>query len=236
MTFRLFPAAALLLALGLAACDNGTASSERAPTDDLNDQASYILGHELGYAFYQQQQQLAEQDVQFDEAVVRAGFNAGLRGDTLPYDNQEVQRIMMAFQDSVMTRASGTARTSGTAFRAEFAAQEGVEETESGLLIRTLREGSGANPTENDAVQVHYEGRLTDGEVFDSSYQRGEPATFPLAGVIPGFAEGIQLMQPGGEYELVIPPDMAYGDSPQGPGGPGQTLIFRIELLGVNPS
>ncbi len=116
----------------------------------------------------------------------------------------------------------------------ENAARDGVTVTESGLQYRVLRAGSGASPSASDTVEVHYEGRLIDGTVFDSSYRRGETISFPLGGVIPGWTEGLQLMQVGAKHELVIPSDLAYG--PEGypgviPGG--ATLIFDVELVSI---
>jgi FKBP-type peptidyl-prolyl cis-trans isomerase len=128
------------------------------------------------------------------------------------------------------------ARRDGEAFLAEFSARPGVTTTESGLRYRVIRQGDGPSPTIENDVVVHYEGMLPDSTVFDSSYRRGEPVRFPVTGVIPGFTEALQLMRVGGQYEIVLPPDLAYGDSPQGPGGPGSTLIFTVELLEVLPA
>lgn len=122
-----------------------------------------------------------------------------------------------------------------TRFLIENAARDGVTVTESGLQYERLRIGTGATPESNDVVTVHYAGTLTDGLEFDSSYARGEPATFPLSGVILGFKEALELMPVGSEYRVVIPPDLAYGD--QGVGtqiGPGAVLIFNIELIEIN--
>lgn len=225
----LLPLAAMLL---LAACDR-PATTERAPTDSLEDRAAYILGHQVGMGFHEEIGQLGERDTRIDEDVVLAGFRAGLRGDSLPYRQEEVQTTMQVFQDSVMIRAGSGARRAGRAFIEDYSRQEGVTTTESGLRYRVLEAGQGPSPTPADQVVIHYEGRLPDGEVFDSSRPRGEPVRFPVEGVVPGFSEALQLMQPGGRYEIVLPPELGYGDSPQGPGGPGQTLIFTVDLIEV---
>ncbi len=117
---------------------------------------------------------------------------------------------------------------------AEFQEREGVQTTASGILYRIITEGDGQVPTAEDIVTVHYTGTLVDGTVFDSSVERGEPATFPLQGVIPGWTEILQIMPQGSKWEVVIPPDMAYGEQQAGPIiQPGSTLIFEIELLDV---
>ena len=122
----------------------------------------------------------------------------------------------------------------GKAFIAEKAQEEGVTATASGLHYKVLTKGSGTSPVATDKVKVHYEGRLIDGKVFDSSYQRGQPIEFALNGVIPGWTEGVQLMKPGAKYQFYIPENLAYGSRGSGPDiGPGETLIFDVELLEV---
>lgn len=117
------------------------------------------------------------------------------------------------------------------------AAEEGAVRTESGLVYRELRAGYGPHPKTSNRVQVHYEGRLPDGTVFDSSYERGRPAEFKLSGVIPGWTEGLQRLRGGGEAKLTVPPDLAYGRKGAGGGRiriPAcSVLIFRVELLGI---
>ncbi|HAS22844.1 MAG TPA: peptidylprolyl isomerase, partial [Idiomarina loihiensis] len=123
----------------------------------------------------------------------------------------------------------------GKAYLAENAKKEGVQTTDSGLQYEVLKEGDGVSPSETDMVEVHYEGTLVNGEVFDSSYERGEPTSFPLNRVIPGWTEGLQLMKEGAKYRFVIPSELAYGDRELGDGQipPNSTLIFTVELLNV---
>jgi len=127
----------------------------------------------------------------------------------------------------------GCGGESGDDFLAENAKREGVQTTPSGLQYEVLRDGSGPKPSVMDTVTVHYRGTLTDGSVFDSSYDRGEPATFPLMQVVPGWRQGIPLMPVGSQYKLYIPPDLGYGPAAK-PGIPANSvLIFEVELLGI---
>jgi FKBP-type peptidyl-prolyl cis-trans isomerase FklB len=140
---------------------------------------------------------------------------------------QEQQAEMQALADDNLK--------AGEDFLAENASKDDVTVTASGLQYRVLESGTGASPAVTDTVQVHYEGRLINGEVFDSSIQRGEPVSFPLDGVIPGWSEGVQLMKPGAKYEFTIPAALAYGESGTGPIPPNSVLVFEVELLAINP-
>lgn len=126
-------------------------------------------------------------------------------------------------------------RQQGAAFLSENRSREGVTVRPSGLQYKVLRESSGSKPTISDRVTVHYRGRLIDGTEFDSSYERGEPATFPLAGVIPGWTEGLQMMSVGSHYRFFVPSDLGYGQKGAGDQiGPDATLIFDVELLHIH--
>lgn len=123
----------------------------------------------------------------------------------------------------------------GADLAAKAAKEPGAVKTASGLVFVSLKEGTGASPKASDTVKVHYRGTLPDGKEFDSSYSRNEPISFPLSGVIPCWTEGVQKIKVGGKAKLVCPPAIAYGD--RGAGGvipPGATLVFEVELLGVN--
>jgi FKBP-type peptidyl-prolyl cis-trans isomerase FklB len=130
---------------------------------------------------------------------------------------------------------SAQAGKAGSEYLTKNGAKEGVITTESGLQYEVMTEGSGAKPTADDQVTVHYHGMLTDGTVFDSSVDRGEPAQFGVTQVIPGWVEALQLMSVGDKWKLTIPSALAYGD--KGAGGligPGETLVFEVELIGIN--
>ena len=148
---------------------------------------------------------------------------------------REQEAEMMAEFEAMAARN----REEGAAFLGEVAAREGVTRTESGLLYEVIDgSGEGASPAPTDEVRVHYRGTLPTGEEFDSSYSRGQPTSFRLNGVIPGWTEGLQLMQVGDTYRFYLPSDVAYGEAgtPGGPIGPNQVLVFDVELLGVNES
>lgn len=123
--------------------------------------------------------------------------------------------------------------TKGKAFLTENAGKDGVITTESGLQYKIVNQGTGSSPKLTDTVEVHYTGSLINGEVFDSSVQRGNSVSFPVNGVIPGWIEALQLMKPGGKWQLFIPADLAYGPTGNGRIGPNETLIFEVELLAI---
>lgn len=144
------------------------------------------------------------------------------------------QQELQAEQEKARTEAADKNKAEGEAYLAANKTKEGVVTTESGLQYKELVAGEGPTPTPEDTVSVHYKGTLVDGTEFDSSYGRGEPATFPVTGVIPGWVEALQLMNVGDKWELVIPSDLAYG--PGGTGGkigPNATLVFEVELLNI---
>ncbi|MBS7347291.1 MAG: FKBP-type peptidyl-prolyl cis-trans isomerase [Muribaculaceae bacterium] len=147
---------------------------------------------------------------------------------------EEAQKLIQDYLNDLQHKAEEAAKAAGTAFLKENKQNPNVKETSTGLQYVVEKEGTGAQPTAEDEVTVHYTGRLLDGTVFDSSVNRGEPATFPLNRVIPGWTEGVQLMKEGAKYTFFIPSDLAYG--PQGiPGAipPHSTLIFDVELIKV---
>lgn len=225
--------AVLVIALALAACQpqsGGTAS-----LDSEEAKISYAIGLDIG-------QNLQAQNIEVDADVLGQGLRDVTEGNTPKLTDDEMRETMMAFQERLMAEQqeamSGMAEANQAeqeAFLAEYAEREGVTKLESGLMYRVIEAGSGAKPTLESNVTVHYQGTFPDGEVFDSSIERGQPATFPVSGVIAGWTEALQLMEQGAKWELVIPSELGYGEQGAGQAiGPHQVLIFETELLEVN--
>jgi len=167
-------------------------------------------------------------DMTVDDAMAAA---EGMVNDVDDAVNDAVGEAMDALED-----AGPSYEDMQAAFLAEYAQGEGTMVTNSGLMYRVEREGEGASPDANDVVEVHYEGKLIDGTVFDSSYARGETIEFPLNRVIPGWTEGLQLMQEGAKYQFAIPAELAYGSRRMGDDIPANsTLVFDVELFNVTP-
>lgn len=192
------------------------------------DKLSYAWGIAMG-------QQLKAMGVkEIDSASFKDGVKVAFDGGTPEIPMEEAQKLINDYLNDLQAKAEAKAREAGEKFLAENKVKEGVKETASGLQYTVIKEGEGATPTAEDEVTVHYTGKLLDGTVFDSSVNRGEPATFPLNRVIPGWTEGVQLMKEGAKYMFFIPSDLAYG--PQGiPNAipPHSTLIFEVELIRV---
>ena len=157
-----------------------------------------------------------------------------IAGHATLLEDQEAQQLVSAFMERQQAEAGKAIREEGEKFLSENAKQEGVTVLPSGLQYKVLREGNGKRPAATDRVKCHYEGQLTSGQVFDSSYRRGEPAVFPLNGVIAGWTEGVQLMNEGAKYRFFIPFNLAYGERGAGQAiPPYAALVFDVELLEV---
>ncbi len=204
---------------------SSTASGGAPETDDQK--VLNALGQALA-------QNLLPANLSADElAFVQRGLSdAVLERDALVALDEYGPQIQGFMESRVSVAAEGELELA-TAFLEEQAGLDGAERIESGIIIQEMTAGTGANPAAEDTVSVHYHGTLRDGTVFDSSVDRGEPATFPLTGVIPCWTEGVQRIAVGGKSRLVCPPDLAYG--PQGrPGIPGNAaLVFEVELLEI---
>ena len=207
--------------------DDSSFSDPDFPTQTA--QRSYAVGVTLGDFVTNQ----------FDEMDTKAliqGMHDKLAGGETLLEETEVREIVGAYQKAQFEKKAAANQAEGEAFLAKNAAREGVKVTESGLQYEVITEGGGDRPAATDQVKVHYRGTLIDGTEFDSSYSRGEPITFGLDRVIPGWTEGLQLMTAGSKYKLFIPGELAYGERGAGGSiGPNATLVFEVELLAVNP-
>ncbi len=222
--------------LAVSACqqqdNSGLSRATEVPETDAQKQ-SYSLGHNMGKG-------LDSAGVEFDSAYFNAGLWDALEGEQRMTE-QDMQAALMALQRATIAaqqeKAAAQAEENLQAaqeYLAQNASADGVVTTESGLQYRVIEAGDGDKPAATDIVTVHYTGRLIDGTVFDSSVDRGTPATFPLNGVIPGWTEALQLMPVGSKYELTLPPELAYGDRPAGNLiTPNSLLIFDVELLDI---
>jgi len=166
-------------------------------------------------------------------ALVEAGLADGVLKHEKKVDLNTFGSKLNELASARMKTAAEANKKAAQPFLEKAAAEKGAKKTASGLVYTELKAGSGDAPTAADTVKVHYTGKLTDGTVFDSSVQRGEPATFPLSAVIKCWTEGLQMMKVGGKAKLVCPSDIAYGDQGKPPIGPGAPLVFEIELLEV---
>jgi FKBP-type peptidyl-prolyl cis-trans isomerase FkpA len=185
----------------------------------------------LGVVLSQQIQPFSLSEAEL--AMVQAGLADGAAGKP-KVDPQAYIPRLQELAKTRMAAAEAENKKAGQAFADKAAAQKGAQKTPSGLVITTLKPGTGPSPKATDTVKVHYHGTLIDGKVFDSSVQRNEPATFPLNGVIKCWTEGVQLMKVGGKSRLVCPADIAYGSRGSPPDiKPGSTLVFEVELLGI---
>lgn len=199
------------------------------------DKFSYTVGLNLGTTF-------KAQSVQVNPDMVLKGLQDGLAAHKPLLSKSEQQAVMQQYQKVIMAKIqaerNATAQQnsdSGTTFLANNAKQKGVVTTASGLQYKIIKAGSGASPSASDTVTVQYEGSLINGTVFDSSYKRGQPATFAVNQVIPGWTEALQMMKPGAMWMLYIPAKLAYGEQAVGDMiPPNSTLIFKVELLSVN--
>ena len=232
IVFLLVPAA------GCAAEEAKTeAKTGEATLESAKERISYTIGLNIGRDF-------ANQDMDIDPDLVMIGIQDALAGKEPRLSEEEMMAEIQAFQQEMQAKAQAKFaqmaeenRAEGEAFLAANAEQEGVIVTDSGLQYKVIEEGEGESPAQSDTVTVHYTGTLIDGTKFDSSVDRGEPATFPVGGVIPGWTEALQLMKPGAKYQLFIPAELAYGERGAGQDiGPNETLVFDVELISVKPA
>ncbi|RPH98433.1 MAG: FKBP-type peptidyl-prolyl cis-trans isomerase [Lysobacterales bacterium] len=209
----------------------GSASAAELETDAQK--LGYIIGMDIGSSL---KQQGAELDLDSLFEAIRATYN----GEPLAMTPEQAATVREEFIAKRRAEAETQRQTQGAAnaaegdkFLLENRVKEGVQVTDSGLQYKVIQMGEGAKPAATDRVTVHYRGTLLNGEEFDSSYSRNQPMTFQLDQVIPGWTEGVQLMPVGSKFMFYIPPGLAYGENGGGPIGPNATLIFEVELLGI---
>ena len=217
------------LIIGCESSDNQQAPKLETAIDSV----SYSIGVDIG-------KNMKTQELDINDKAMFAGWSAAFNGDTLQLTEEDMLATLNNFrkvmQEKVQQRAKAQAEenlTKGNTFLAENAKKEGVVTLESGLQYKVIEEGSGETPTEKSKVTVHYRGTLLNGEEFDSSFKRGQPYTTPVTNVIKGWTEALQLMPVGSKWELYVPSNLAYGNSPRGPGGSNSALVFEVELIGI---
>ena len=198
---------------------------------DQKDKVSYSIGMQIGF-------NLGRQKVDVNPDILAAGIKDAIAGKP-QLTTEQVKDIMAQFEKDIEQKQKELGeknKTEGAKYLEENKKKPGIKTTASGLQYKVIKDGTGAPPKATDMVTVNYRGTLIDGTEFDSSYKRGQPATFPVNGVIKGWTEALQLMKQGSKYQLFIPSTLAYGERAMGPDiGPNSTLIFEVELQDVKP-
>jgi len=236
---KFYVLALILLLAGLGACQKAgnDAAGKTLKTEDLNSQkkkVSYAIGLDIGQNFKTRAMDL-------DMDILVQGLRDSQKSDKPLLGTEEIQKVMTQFQQDMMKAEEEKRMAQGQgnkakeeAFLRENAQKPGVKITPSGLQYKVITEGKGPMPKATDTVKVHYRGTLLDGSEFDSSYKRNNPAVFPLNGVIKGWTEALQLMKVGSKWQVFLPSALAYGERGAGQViGPNATLIFEVELLGI---
>ena len=227
-TLRWFVALGILFSVA-----QGNAQEGRV-LKNQKEKLSYSIGMQIGKDF-------KKQSIDVDPEVLLKGIQDGTFGGKALMTEQEVRETLTAFQKERMAKQEEETKKigeknkkEGEAFLAENKKKEGVKTLASGLQYKVIKPGTGKKPKSTDTVTTHYRGTLIDGTEFDSSYSRGQPATFPVHGVIPGWTEALQLMEEGAKWQLFIPSKLAYGERGAGNAiGPNATLIFEVELISI---
>lgn len=219
--------------LGLGLLSVSAYAADKSDLKTQKDKVSYSIGLDIG-------RNLKDQSIEVDPKLLSQGIQDAISGKHLLTD-EEIQGVMATFRQEMQAKAAAQAKEigdknlkEGNAFQAENKKKKGVVTLPSGLQYKIITAGTGKKPKATDTVTTNYKGTLVDGTEFDSSYKRGEPASFPVQGVIPGWTEALQLMPVGSKWQLVVPPSLAYG--PRGAGqaiGPNATLVFEVELLSI---
>lgn len=221
-------AAAVVSGMFFTSCGPKTNVSLKSDVDSV----SYAIGVSTGLGYKENLKTLPGAEANVDALI--AGFVQAIKGDSTKMNMEEAREYMQKYFVEASAKEANKTKEEGEKFLADNKTKSGVITTESGLQYQVITEGTGAKPTAEDHVKVHYTGTLLDGTKFDSSIDRGEPAEFPVSQVIKGWTEGLQLMPVGSKYIFWIPSDLAYGD--RGAGQmikPNSTLRFEVELLEI---
>lgn len=212
-----------------------TAAIDAKFKGDKKAEYSYMVGMDVGRG-------LGSIKDEVDINIVIQALQASLKGEKTTLTEPEALSVRQEFMQKLQAKQAAKSKEDaeknqkeGDDFLAKNKTKKGVKVTESGLQYEVIKEGSGAKPKATDTVKVDYTGTKIDGTKFDSSVDRGQPATFPLNGVIPGWTEGVQLMTPGSEYKFYVPAKLAYGERGPGTIGPNATLIFDVKLISIEP-
>lgn len=224
----------VLLMLVVSSCQGQNRADKPIKLETQMDKVSYAIGLDIGRGF-------KDQTMEINADALVQGIRDALAGGAALMTPEEVKITMETWEEEMMNKMDpnrqGDAeknQAEGETFLQENQTKPGVVTLPSGLQYKVLKEGNGRSPKPQDEVVTHYQGRLINGKVFDSSYDRGEPISFPVNGVIAGWTEALQLMKEGDKWELYIPSKLAYGSRGAGPDiGPNATLIFEVELLKV---
>lgn len=223
-----------VMVLGVGLLAGGAATQDAAVLKSQKEKLSYALGMDLG-------NQLRRQSVEVDPDFFRQGLKDALSSGKMLLTEDEARAIITSLQNELMKKQAEAAtalgeknKKEGEAFLAGNKAKEGIVTLPSGLQYKILTAGKGKQPTADDTVACHYRGTFVDGTEFDSSYERNQPATFAVKGVIKGWTEALQLMAVGSKWQLFVPSDLAYGQPGRPPLiGPNATLIFEVELISI---
>src|SRR5690349_15433174 len=222
----------VVMAVSAALAVSSFGEDQPAQLKDLKDKASYSIGMNIGMNF-------KKQNVELNPDALLAGLKDAMGGKKPALTEAEAREVMNSWSKDLAEKQKAMAdknAADGAKFLEENKKKPGVKTTASGLEYKVEKEGTGPQPKATDTVTVNYRGTLIDGTEFDSSYKRGQPATFPLNGVIKGWTEGLQLMKAGSKYQFFVPSNLAYGERSVSPEiGPNATLIFEVELLEVKP-
>lgn len=223
-----------IVLLGIVLLATQVSATENAVLKTQKDKLSYTIGINVG-------KNMKQLPAEIDSENFLKGFKDALSGAKPVLSEEEMRTVMTAFQKEMAAKQTERMKVigeknkkEGEAFLAANKKKEGVKTLKSGLQYKVIKEGTGKTPKATDKVSCQYQGTLIDSTEFDSSYKRGEPATFPVNGVIPGWTEALQLMKVGSKWQLFVPSNLAYGEKGAGPLiGPNAVLIFTVELVSI---